>query len=217
MFISGAALAAPEVALPQQTDMMVHDVDAVGDVVDSGHVEKHESGPPQFAIHTFPSQLFWLAVSFGTLYFLMSAAALPRIRQGIEARAEHIGHLLADARRLRDEAEKHKNDMSSATDAAYQKAHDVLNKAAAAAQDLANRRNHELEAVMQTKVKASEERIAMARVNALQSIREAAQMLVPAVLNKLAAMTLSDKDIANLVQDAETPAVGRQPLARGAA
>lgn len=166
----------------------------------------HEAaGPPQFAVETFPSQLFWLAVSFGGLYLLLAGAALPRIEQGITARADHIQNLLSDARRIRDDAESHKNDMNMASDAAHQKAHEMLNKAAVESQDIASRRNHELEAVLQTKIKASEDRINTARANAVQSVREASQILLPVVLQKMADMKLSDKDIANLVANVEPP------------
>jgi len=154
-----------------------------------------DNGPPQFAVETFPSQLFWLVISFGTLYLLLSGAALPRIEQGITARASHIHNLLADARRLRDEAEQHKSDMSSAVDAAYQQSHTMLNKAAMDAQEAANRRNHELEAVLQTKQRASEEKIAIARANGVQSVYDAAQMLLPVIVQKLSSLRLSDSQI----------------------
>lgn len=214
VLLSGAAMAAPEAGLPTATQNSIHrDVahaeHETGAIIDAAQGEMgeapHASGPPQFDIGTFPSQLFWLAVSFGTLYLLMSGAALPRIEQGIAARAAHIQNLLSDARRLRDEAESHKNDMNMASDAAYQKAHELMNKAAVESQDIASRRNHELEAVLQTKIRASEDRIATARANAVQSVKEAAQILLPVILQKVANMKLSDKDITNLVNNAEPP------------
>lgn len=204
--LSGAAFAAPEV---------LHVPVVENTAATEAHAEHTAGGPPQFAIETFPSQLFWLAVSFGTLYLLMSGAALPRIRQGLEARSAHIHNLLADARRLRDEAEKHKDDMSSASDAAYQKAHDILNKAAAEAADTANRRNHELEAILHAKQKAAEDRIAVVRGNALQSVREAAQHLMPTIVQKLAGLQLSDRQIMSAIDGIDGNANGNHT--RGAA
>ncbi|HCM83071.1 MAG TPA: hypothetical protein PKW15_01985 [Alphaproteobacteria bacterium] len=212
--LAGAAQAAPATALPAKTESSIHgdvmtavgETNAITDALHEESGEHHEAaGPPQFAVHTFPSQLFWLVISFGALHLILTFAALPRIEQGISARAAHIHHLLNDARRLRDEAESHKNDMNQASDAAHHKAHEMLNKAAVEAQDVANRRNHELEAILQTKIKASEDRIATARANAVQSVREASQILLPVVLQKMADMKLSDKEISNLVNDIETP------------
>ena len=34
---------------------------------------------PQFDIASFPSQIFWLVVTFGILYFVMSKLVLPRV------------------------------------------------------------------------------------------------------------------------------------------
>ncbi len=203
---AAAPVSAKEAAAeaPAHAEAIGHEVaDGHGDVAEAAHHEA--AGPPQFAVDTFPSQLFWLAISFGTLYLLLAGAALPRIEQGITARAGHIQHLLTDARRLRDEAESHKNDMNSAADAAHQKAHAMLNKAAVESQDIASRRNHELEAVLQTKIKASEDRINTARANAVQSVREAAQILLPVILQKVANMKLADKEVANLVNHMEPP------------
>ena len=158
-----------------------------------------EAGLPQFAFDTFPSQLFWLAISFGSLYLLLAGAALPRIQQGITARAAHIKNLLNDAKCLRDEAELHKNQAGSSADSAYKQAHDALNKAAMEAQEIANRRNHELEAVLSTKQRASEERIAAARAGAVQSIQEASQILVPLIVQKLANVKLSDGQVSQAI------------------
>jgi F-type H+-transporting ATPase subunit b len=148
---------------------------------------------------------------------LLSGAALPRIQQGMIARAAHIHGLLTDARRLRDDAEQHKNDMSSAADTAYARAHAILNKAAAEAQDAANRRNHELEAILQSKQKASEEKINTARANAVQSVHDAAHMLVPAIAQKLAGLRLTDRQIADALNDAHGSNDNGHHSARGVA
>jgi F-type H+-transporting ATPase subunit b len=220
----GVAFAAPPANLPADVKVDLHTtVDNAAKDVGHAAEEIHEmvdphaevagevhekSGPPQFAVETFPSQLFWLAISFGSMYLLFAGAALPRIAQGLEARSQHINALLDDARRIRDEAEKHKDDMVASTDAAYQRAHDVLNRVASEAQDIANRRHHELEAILATKQKASEERIAGARSSAVQSIREASHILLPTILAKLADLKLSDQAIVSLVDHTDNPMRG---------
>lgn len=215
---AAAPVSATEAAVeaPAHAEAIDHEVaDGHGDAADTAlkqpeavaqeNAHHEEAGPPQFAVQTFPSQIFWLAVSFGGLYLLLAGAALPRIEQGITARAAHIQNLLADARRLRDDAESHKNDMNMASDAAHQKAHAMLNKAAVESQDIASRRNHELEAVLQTKIRASEDRITTARANAVQSVKEAAQILLPVILQKVANMKLTDKEITTLVNNVDAP------------
>lgn len=60
---------------------------------------------PQLDFSTYPSQLFWLAVNFAILYFLMAKLALPRIGKTIENRAAAIKADLDRAASLKIEGE----------------------------------------------------------------------------------------------------------------
>jgi F-type H+-transporting ATPase subunit b len=69
---------------------------------------------PQLDVATYASQLFWLAVTFIVLLFLMSKLGLPRVRSVIEARGKRIDDDLGRAEEIKNEAE--------AAMAAYQRA-----------------------------------------------------------------------------------------------
>ena len=47
---------------------------------------------PPFDVSTFPAQLFWLVITFGTLYFVMSRIALPRVAKILDTRRLRIGN-----------------------------------------------------------------------------------------------------------------------------
>lgn len=51
---------------------------------------EESGGLPQFNAEWFPSQIFWLAVTFAILYVFFSRRALPRIQNTIEARQKNI-------------------------------------------------------------------------------------------------------------------------------
>ena len=68
---------------------------------------------PPFESQHFPSQLFWLALTFILLYVLMSRIALPRIGRILDNRSKHIANDLAAAQRFKDQ--------SDAANTAYQK------------------------------------------------------------------------------------------------
>ena len=59
--------------------------------------EAHGAGFPPFDVHTFPSQLIWLAIAFAALYLLMSRIALPRIANILEERHDRIADDLEEA------------------------------------------------------------------------------------------------------------------------
>lgn len=70
-------------------------------------VAQDSGGLPQLTqTDTFASQIFWLIVTFGALYYLMSRKVLPRLGQVVEGRREKIDDDLGRAERLRAEAEE---------------------------------------------------------------------------------------------------------------
>jgi len=62
-------------------------------------------GLPQLDARTYPSQIFWLIVSFALLYRLLKTKAIPRIADILETRQDRIGADLDRAARLRADAE----------------------------------------------------------------------------------------------------------------
>lgn len=68
---------------------------------------EHEGGGlPQLDASTFPSQLFWLAITFAILYLIFSRKSLPEISGVIENRKSHVESDLETAEKLKGEAEK---------------------------------------------------------------------------------------------------------------
>ena len=60
---------------------------------------------PQLDPASFPSQLFWLAVCFGTMLLVLSVFVLPRITRTLTARQGQIDGDLEAAEKLRADAE----------------------------------------------------------------------------------------------------------------
>lgn len=65
-----------------------------------------DEGLPQFDVTTFPSQIFWLSVTFVILYLFFSKKTLPDISGTIKSRREHINNDLDTAEKLRTESEE---------------------------------------------------------------------------------------------------------------
>ena len=56
-------------------------------------------------ISTYLSQIFWMVLTFGVLYFIMWKSALPRITIVLQERQEHIENDLQKAESVKQEAE----------------------------------------------------------------------------------------------------------------
>lgn len=61
---------------------------------------------PPFQTETYPSQLLWLALTFGLFYYLMAKVALPRISSILEVRSDRIEKDLEEAKSLQRESDE---------------------------------------------------------------------------------------------------------------
>lgn len=68
------------------------------------HAAEGSGGLPQFKTEWFPSQLFWLAITFILLFAYFSGYALPRLTQTIEGRAKKIQNDLQTAEEMTKKA-----------------------------------------------------------------------------------------------------------------
>lgn len=94
---------------------------------DDAHHGDHEEvkGLPQLDFTTYPSQIFWLFITFIILYFIYSKKTLPEISSTIENRHNQVDGDLETADKLKEEAD--------GVQAAYE---EILSKARAGASDV---------------------------------------------------------------------------------
>ena len=172
----------------------------------TAHTEEpagHHAFPPFDSQH-FPSQLFWLTVSFVLLYVLMSKVALPRIAAILAARSRAIGDDLAAAQRLKEQ--------SDAAHAAYDKA---LAEARARAQSIASATRQKqaseaeatqkrLEAQLHERLAAAEQSIAATRSAAMGNVRAIAADTTAAIVERLIGKVPSQAEVAAALGDSKS-------------
>ncbi len=140
---------------------------------------------PPFNKETFSSQLIWLALTFTALYLLMSRVALPRIAEVVEGRRERIKRDLEAAEKLKADTEK--------ALAAYEQAHaDARAKAGSIAKETHERLAAEtdkerarVDAEMNTRITAAEQRIAANKSKAMASVTDIAADVAGTLVGKL--------------------------------
>lgn len=141
---------------------------------------------PQLDVSTFPTQLFWLAVTFIALYILMATLGLPRVAKIIDARRGRVDGDLEKAGQMKAEAE--------AVIAAYERA---LAEARAQAQQTlketterlgaeAAKRQSAIAEKLAAETAAAEKRIDAARTAALSGLRGIAIEVAQAATARLA-------------------------------
>ena len=129
---------------------------------------------PQFNFDTFPSQIFWLLISFAALYFLLVRTALPKIGAVLEARQRKIDDDLERATELELQAKEALVAYEAELDAAREQAQSASRQATDEMAADAERQQQKLAAKLTADVEAAEKRIAAARKDALASIQQVA-------------------------------------------
>ncbi|OKL42529.1 F0F1 ATP synthase subunit B [Pseudovibrio exalbescens] len=139
-----------------------------------------EANFPPFDSTTYPSQLLWLALTFGVFYWIMSKVVIPRISGILEDRRDRIAGDMAEAARLKQETDD--------AIAAYEKAlADARKKANSMAQDARDRLKAETEAARN----AAEEKLSVQLTEAEQRISKIKQESL-AEVGEIAADTAGD-------------------------
>ncbi len=151
---------------------------------------EHNVFPP-FDATTFASQLLWLAITFGVLYYLMARVAVPRIAGIIEDRRDRIASDLDMADRLKTESEEALAAYEKALAEARAKAFTIAEAARDEARAAVDARRAEVEADLANKLAAAETRIAEIKQAALADVGAIAGEATQAIVK-----SLTDADVA---------------------
>lgn len=129
---------------------------------------------------TYASQLFWLLLVFGILYFGIARAMLPKVGRVIESRGARIAGDLAEAQSAQTRASEAQVIQASTLAKAREEAHVIVGEATARTQAESAGRLATLDTELSTRAAEAEARIA------------AASSAASAELDKIAASAAAD-------------------------
>ena len=162
--------------------------------------EKKE-GMPQLDTTTYPSQIFWLVVTFGISYCILKFAITPKISEILNTRQERIDTDIFDAKSARESAEKSRLDQEKSL-------HQAKNDANAIVKEVIDKTKLELlesERTSKTKLKNkildAERRIEKNKSESLNFVSEIATDITIEISKKLTGLKLTkekaDKVLSN--------------------
>lgn len=165
-----------------------------------------DSGMPQLDPTWYPSQLFWMVVSFVVLYALVSAFIAPRIGGVLEQRETAINEAIALAEKLKKEANSTRGNFEAASAEARMKAAQIVAEAQAVAAKEAAAAHARLNDEIEKKLAKSEADIKAATTKAMAKLEEAATPLAQEIAEKLVGSKVDKQSVAaatrNLVKAA---------------
>jgi len=147
--------------------------------------EHASSGLPQLDVTTFPSQIFWLAVTCVVLFQLMNKVALPRIASVLEERADAIADDLDRAEEFRRRAAEAEDAYQQALADARAKAQTIAAETRAEIQKDVDAALARADAEIAARAAESETRIREIRDQALAAVDEVATDTAGAIVEAL--------------------------------
>ena len=168
----------------------------------TGTVAEHKSGGfPPFNTSTYPSQIFWLTVTFVALLIVMWKVAVPKIGGVIAERKGRIQTELAKAEESRKQAEH----AAAAYQAPILEARERARAASEATRTQVAREFERAKASADTeahrKTTEAQERIAALQRQARWHITQAAEDAVVDIVGRLTGETVSREEAASAVRD----------------
>jgi F-type H+-transporting ATPase subunit b len=125
---------------------------------------------PPFDATSFPGQIFWLVLTFGVLYFLMSKIALPRVSEIIETRQSKIDGDLKSAAIMQEKARLAGEAYEKLLADAKANAQSIGQKAKDSANSTADAQRKTIEADTANKIAVSEAQIVATRDKAMTNV-----------------------------------------------
>src|SRR5262249_17084331 len=154
---------------------------------------------PQLDVNAWPPQLFWLAVTFLVLYFIISKVVIPRTGGVIAGRRNQIDNDLASAQRFKSDTDKAVAEYETALAAARERAHAIAQETGDSLNAEVHKDRGKLDGDLAEKIAAAEKSIQATRSQALASVSELAADIAADIVSKLTGTSVTKADAANAV------------------
>jgi len=148
------------------------------------------------------SQLFWLTLVLGFIYFVIGRGMLPKIQSTVDQRDQRIADDLAAAEQARAEADENEEAFRLRMDESRAEAMKKTVAAKAEGAKATEQKVAKADAAIQVKLSKAEEKIRASRDEALANIENVAAELAQDIAGKVAGISISRNDAAKAVKAA---------------
>jgi len=167
-----------------------------------GKVFTAESGGmPQLNPEFWISQIFWLTITFGILYIVLSKLILPKISTNLELRKLQISDNIEAADRQREESESKLKEYDEIISKSKTEAKNIFNQVKEKALKDINAKREFLDKQIDEEVKKAEEEINKLRLEAPTKINKIAIETSSELIKKLIGAEVNNSSISAIVDD----------------
>lgn len=157
--------------------------------------DQQSAGLPQMDISTFPSQIFWLIVTFSILYVFMWKFVIPKLRITIEERRDKISNDINEAEKLKSEAEEILNKYKSKMTSSNQDAVKIIAEAKKQSDEYTEKVKRDNKSKVNAMIEESNIKIAEQEEKSKSEIEKATLETIKSISEKFIDKLPSDSDI----------------------
>lgn len=151
---------------------------------------------------TYASQIFWLLIIFGLIYFVIGKGMLPKIEATVEARDQKIASDLAAAEAARAKADETEAAYRARIDEARAAAQKAVQDAKAGAAADAEQRVKAADVVLAAKAAEADAALKAAQAKALAEIESVATEAAQEIVAKVSGISVDKADAESAVKTA---------------
>ena len=158
-------------------------------------------GMPQLNPEFWISQIVWLVITFGILFFVLSKFILPKISNNLETRKSQILENIESAEKQREESEKKLKEFDKIIVESKNKAKNLFNDARQKVLDDVNKKKAALEKIIDDEINAAEQEIDQLKKSSHEKITKIAIETSSDLVKKLIGEEVNNSSISAIVED----------------
>lgn len=159
---------------------------------------------PQIAqlADTYSSQIFWLLVIFGLVFFVVGRGMVPKVMGTVALRDAQIAQDLAAAQAARDAADEQEAAWRARENNNRANAQELVRNAKARAAEKSEKKLAKAQEAIDAKLAEAEQRIAAARESAASELEAVAAEAAREIVGKLAGVSVAQKAAESAAREA---------------
>lgn len=152
-------------------------------------------GMPQLDPKSWVPQIFWLIITFGFLYIIISKIVFPRLSESIEQRNDYISDLVDEAKKLSEQTEKLNKQYEDFIKSSNNKAQEIIVNERKKLNIEFNKKKDELNEKISKITVEAEKEIKNFKSNSIDQIQLISKNLSNELLKELSVEELIDQNI----------------------
>ena len=158
-------------------------------------------GMPQLNPEFWISQIFWLTLTFGILYIILSKLILPKISENLESRKSQILENIEAAEKQRENSEEKLKEYETIVSKSKLEAKNIFNQAREKALKDINSKKEVLDKQIDEEIANAEEEIKVLQSGAADKINKIAIHTSSELVHKLIGTEVNNSSISAIVDD----------------